>query len=199
MSRSRVRGLRWTFVITAVATICIGTAPIRGARASPYRGAAAVLMEFTARVGDYMAQHDRVAAAVGPLNPSASPADIAAREAAMGRALRVARAGARQGDILIPQAAQVFRAIIRRGLAHRARLPRGERDEAPDERPAFNPRVNQIYPATEPLAMMPPGVLRDLPRLPEPLEYRFVRQHLILRDREANLIVDVLPSAAPPP
>jgi hypothetical protein len=57
--------------------------------------------------------------------------------------------------------------------------------------------VNQIYPTTYPLATFPPGVLRQLPALPKPLEYRFVQSTLILRDSEANLIVDVLPEAAP--
>ena len=40
-------------------------------------------------------------------------------------------------------------------------------------------------------------LLRQLPQLPKPLEYRLVQKNLILRDTEANLIVDVLPAAAP--
>ena len=53
------------------------------------------------------------------------------------------------------------------------------------------------FAAPEEAATFPPGVLRQLPALPKPLEYRFVQSNLILRDSEANLIVDVLPDAAP--
>jgi hypothetical protein len=71
------------------------------------------------------------------------------------------------------------------------------REDAQDELPAFAPMVNQIYPTTFPLATFPSALLRELPELPKPLEYRLVRQYLILRDGEANLIIDVLPNAAP--
>ena len=182
--------------VLALATVVAAT---YRSDAAPARSHSAAIADFEQRVGGYIALHDRVAARLGPLDTSRSQADIAARAAAMAKALRIARAGARRGDILTPEAGRLFRVMIGRQLAHRRLLPRADRDEPPGDRPAFTPFVNQIYPTSEPLAMVPPGVLRDLPPLPEALEYRFVRTHLILRDREANLIVDVLPSAAPPP
>jgi len=39
--------------------------------------------------------------------------------------------------------------------------------------------------------------LAQLPMLPEELEYRLVDRRLLLRDRDANLIVDVLVGAEP--
>jgi hypothetical protein len=44
---------------------------------------------------------------------------------------------------------------------------------------------------------VPPLILVNLPRLPDGLEYRFMGRDLILRDRDANIIVDFLPGAVP--
>jgi len=42
------------------------------------------------------------------------------------------------------------------------------------------------------LSTVPPDLLAKLPKLPKPLEYRFVGGHLILHDSEASLVVDYL-------
>jgi hypothetical protein len=55
--------------------------------------------------------------------------------------------------------------------------------------------VNQPYPEGAPLPTMPANLLANLPRLPEDLEYRIVDRHLILRDVDANIIVDFVPNA----
>lgn len=55
------------------------------------------------------------------------------------------------------------------------------------------PAVNSPYPAGVPLATFPPMLLARLPELPKALEYRFAGPHLIVRDVEANLVVDALP------
>ena len=56
-------------------------------------------------------------------------------------------------------------------------------------------KVNAIYPPDAPLPSTPPQVLMNLPKLPEQLEYRIIGKTLIVRDREANIIVDFVPSA----
>jgi len=71
------------------------------------------------------------------------------------------------------------------------------RDDQQEELPNFEPQVNQIYPTTYPLATFPPALLPLLPPLPEEVEYRIVRDNLILRDIEANLILDFMPRAVP--
>ena len=52
---------------------------------------------------------------------------------------------------------------------------------------------NAPYPDGAPLSTVPPDLLAKLPKLPKPLEYRFVGGHLILHDAEASLVVDFLP------
>jgi len=56
---------------------------------------------------------------------------------------------------------------------------------------------NTPYPEREPVSTVPPELFAKLPPLPEPLEYRFVGRHLVLRDRASALIVDFLPRAIP--
>ena len=58
----------------------------------------------------------------------------------------------------------------------------------------FQPRVHDACPdwATH---EMPVILLQRLPPLPEELDYRLIDHDLLLWDADANLIVDVLPSA----
>ena len=58
-------------------------------------------------------------------------------------------------------------------------------------------RINQSYPTTLPLLSVPAKLLAMLPMLPEELEYRFIDRYFLLRDRDANLIIDVLPGILP--
>jgi hypothetical protein len=63
------------------------------------------------------------------------------------------------------------------------------RDDGPEK---FALQVNDAYPDGASLATMPPNLLEVLPRLPEGLEYRIVDTHLILRDVDADIVVDYL-------
>src|ERR1051325_2158244 len=165
--------------------------------AQPVHQTAPATAEFLKRVQDYASLHRQVVDKVGALDPTKSPKEIAARETALGQAMIAARAGAKQGDVFAP-AAVLFREIIKNEFKLRNPIAIENRKDAQEELPNFTPTVNQVYPSTYALATFPAGLLRQLPALPKPLEYRLVRRALILRDVEANLIVDVLPDAAPP-
>jgi hypothetical protein len=54
-----------------------------------------------------------------------------------------------------------------------------------------------VYPPDAPRSTVPPSVLLILPPLPACLHYRFVGRDLVLVDAVAQLIVDILPAAAP--
>ena len=172
---------------------------------APQRGqggansSAAALAAFTEQVNKYVALQKKLAAQVGELDETKSQAEIAAREKALGAAIRAARPNAKAGDIFTKAASAIFIRVIREEFQQRSKMALDDREEAQDELPNFTPTVNQVYPSTFPLATFPPGVLRRIPVLPKELEYRFVQRHLILRDTEANLIVDIISNAAPPP
>jgi hypothetical protein len=57
--------------------------------------------------------------------------------------------------------------------------------------------VNATYPAAQPLSTVPPNLLAKLPQLPKDVEYRIVGKHLMLRDVDANIIVDFIYNALP--
>jgi hypothetical protein len=48
-----------------------------------------------------------------------------------------------------------------------------------------------------PLQSTPPSLLANFPELPKEVEYRIVGHNLILRDVDANLIIDFLTNAIP--
>jgi hypothetical protein len=186
----------------ALVLVCLVSLPAPSvstafAQASTVSSQAKPLEELKTRVNAYLAVHKKAVDQVGTFDPTKSPKQIADREAALGGAIKALRADAKQGDVITPQAGAILRTIIHNEYAHRGAAALRNREDAQDELPDFTPTVNQIYPTAHPLATFPPLILRQLPPLPKPLEYRFVQRSLVVRDNEANLIVDVLPDAAP--
>jgi hypothetical protein len=126
---------------------------------------------------------------------------VAARKA-LARAIAAKRAKARPGDIFRPGVQPLFRRLIAEQLegpdtlaARKAVLEENPGDEK-DAVPVVV-RVNPLYPSGASRSTVPPSVLLTLPPLPACLHYRFVGRDLILVDSVAQLVVDVLPAAAP--
>jgi hypothetical protein len=186
-------GLMAVFLATAYPQ----NATPRKPASQPIYNTAPALADFQKRVQEYALLHLRVAKEIGSFDPTKSPKEISARQAALADAMRAARPGAKPGDLFSPEPARLFKVIIHNEFAERSKTAIRNRQDSQDELPDFAPKVNQVYPTAHPLATFPPGLLRQLPELPKPLEYRLVQMNLILRDSEANLIVDVLPAAAP--
>jgi len=158
---------------------------------------AEVLKDFNTRVDEYVALRNRLADSSGTVDENMDQQRIADRASGLATAILSARPHARQGDIFTPEAAAVFATLIKEEYSRRPAPVLDAREDTQDELPNFTPEVNQLYPTTYPLATFPPALLPLLPRLPEALEYRVVQHYLILRDVEANLIVDLMPNAMP--
>jgi hypothetical protein len=164
----------------------------------PANSTEATLIDFTRRVEAYVTLRNRLADSLGPVSENVSQADIAARAARLAASIQQARSGAEQGQLFTPEVSAVLATLIRQEYSRRPPPILETREDQQDELPAvFAPVVNQLYPTTYPLATFPPALLPLLPALPEQVEYRIVGRDLILRDVEANLIVDVLPDAMP--
>jgi hypothetical protein len=148
------------------------------------------LAGFLARAERYAALHRKLESQGAPLRETDSPEQIAARGQALGQALRRSRRDARVGD-LFGDARAPIAAIVRADWQRRT--PEEQKGLLSELLRLEAPAVNSVYPASLPLATFPPGVLMLLPELPEELEYRYFGRHLILRDAEANLVVDVIP------
>lgn len=184
-------------IAAAVALALSLTVPARLAAQERVNPEAQTLADFNARVKTYLALRDKADNNAPKLQETKDAAKIKAAQQSLAAVIRQARAGARQGDIFAPAIEKKFRALLR----PETKGPEGEKTKKIilDEKPAVALVVNADYPATEPLATVPPTVLKALPPLPEGkgLEYRFVRKHMILLDTRANLIVDYLLNAIP--
>ena len=154
------------------------------------------LDEFTVRAEDYAQTRRGLAGPFGAIDVTKTPKEISDRESALAAAIRQARSDAKLGDIFTPRAAPIIKERIKATYKSSPQV-RDTRQDAEVELPDFTPEVNMFYPTTYPLATFPPTLLTVLPELPKELEYRIVTHHLILRDVEANTIVDVLPNAVP--
>lgn len=191
LSERRGAGIRW-----AVAVLLVGLTLGCGKeeRVDPTETAFA---EFTKRIDDFVTLRNRLADSVGPLDPTGTPAEITARSARLANAIIAARTGAKPGDIFTTEVATVIATLIKEEYTRRPPKVIETRGDAQEELPDFVPRIDTLYPTTYPLATFPATLLPMLPRLPEQLEYRIVGRYLIIRDVEANLIIDFMPNAVP--
>lgn len=180
-------------VLVGVA-IVLGMQVRAGVAVQTAHPAADSLADFKTRIDAYVVVQKRLAGALGPLDETKSQAEIAARATKLAAAIQSARAAAKEGDLFGPKTGAWLRQLIKEKYRRSAAV-RETRKDAENELPDFVPRVNQVYPTTFPLPTFPPTLLRLLPPLPEEVEYRLVMNHLILRDVQANVILDVLSNA----
>ena len=149
-----------------------------------------IAADFTARVEAYMDLRRTLEKGLPPLTVTDNPAEITRAERALARRIRLARAGARQGDIFTPDVQTDFRRVLL--VETDAETLTVIMDDNPG---AFTRRINATYPKERPLATMPANLLAVLPRLPDDIQYRFLGSHLVLHDIRANVILDRLPCA----
>lgn len=194
MSRTwRGRSLALVTVVSAVFTFgCKDEEPRRSANPTD-----TMFADFANRLEAYTTLRERLTDSIGDLDPTKSQAEIAARAVALGNAIIAARPQAKQGDIFSTEVSAFLATLIRQEYSRRSEPVLETREDQQDELPNFEPQVNQIYPTTYPLATFPPALLPLLPPLPEEIEYRIVQNYLILRDVEANVILDFMPGAVP--
>lgn len=166
-------------------------------KADPADPTRVVFEDFRKRVDDYAALRNKLADSVGPLDLTWSQAQIAERSTRLATAIVAARAGAKEGDLFTPAVSSTIASLIKQEYDRRPPAVLEARGDAQEELPDFVPQINQLYPTTYPLATFPASLLPLLPELPKELEYRIVSKHLILRDIEANVIVDFMPHAVP--
>lgn len=152
---------------------------------------------FLDRLQEYATFHANVEKMVPPLKPTASPEEIAKREAALGAALIKQRPDAKPGDFLIKEYQPYLTRTIRADFARRS--PADRKALAVEVPEGMTLEVNTLYPSSLPLATFPANLLQKLPELPPVLEYRIVGRHLILRDVKGSVIVDIMRDVFPIP
>ena len=191
----RARGVALVAVVGALlasGTGCKEPEPERSANPAD-----TLFADFAKRVDSYLTVRENLTDSIGDLDPTKNQAEITARATALANGIMAARSAAKQGDIFTPELSAFVAALIKQEYSRRPVPVIETREDQQEELPNFEPQVNQLYPTTYPLATFPPALLPLLPPLPEEVEYRIVRDNLILRDIEANLILDFIPRAVP--
>ena len=156
---------------------------------------AATLADFKQRLTKYIELQKDVADDSPPLKETSDPAKVTAAKDVRAAKLQAARKDAKPGDIFTPQVRALFRRLMYPELKGEDGPETKEAITGDDGPPKVPLKVNAKYPDTQPLPTVPPNLLARLPQLPEDVEYRIVGKHLILRDVDANIIVDFVPNA----
>ena len=164
------------------------------ARQAPVNPLAQSMAEFKKRVDAYLELRKAVTQKHPEVKETGNPAQIHEREVNLGKGIAMARASAKAGDLFGPVSRQLLTIVE---SDWNSRSPADQKAILSELPKGLMVKVNQPYPPNIPLASVPPRLLAQLPMLPEELEYRLVDRRLLLRDRDANLIVDVLVGAEP--
>jgi len=171
---------------------------------------AIILADFQKRIDAYMTIHKAATKDAPPLKETNNPAEIKAAQDALGAKIRAARTAAKQGDIMTVEIQNKFRRLtypvvtspaaqgttgreVKKDIKEELKENTEERKEEGGKPVVL--KVNATYPNDTPLPTTPPQVLMNLPKLPEQLEYRIIGKNLIIRDVDANIIVDFVPNA----
>jgi hypothetical protein len=146
--------------------------------------------DFSTRVASYADLRSKLEQGLPPLTVTEDPAEIMRAVRALAARIRVARAGAREGDIFSPTVSAKFKRTLL--LEIDANTMAVIMDENPGK---IDVRINGTYPVRQTFSTMPPNILAAMPRLPPDLEYRFLGRHLVLVDTRASVIIDRIPYA----
>jgi hypothetical protein len=172
-----------------------------------------VLEEFAEGIQKYVKLHHELTARIPAAEPTWSAQQIADRQKQLTVAIQNARRDKKQGNIFKPEVERAFRhvlteefsgpegpAILHEVLSSGNPQTEGvpqQKNPRNETRKSVPLRVNAYYPDDAPLSSVPPTLLLKLPALPEEVRYRFVGRNLILRDTEANVILDFLRDVVP--
>jgi hypothetical protein len=122
------------------------------------------------------------------------PAQILQRQQAIAERIGRLRRKANEGDLFTPEIRTYFaRELDSAYLTN----PQGISTslECVPTLVAQKLKPNDVYPDVLDYGFVPPTMLLHVPELPPELEYRIVNKDLLIRDVEANMVVDVMHNA----
>ena len=194
LRRCRAVWICLTFLFAAGAAPCLGIQAQAPAIASDD---AKVLDEFRGSVQHYLDAVRKPLQTGKTMQRKQSAQALSTKRQELANEARAARPDAKQGDLFTPPVAEAFRRLLATTFAG----PEGTRIRVSLRRAEplskLHLKVDDTYPQGIPLQSTPPSLLQNFPALPKGVEYRIVDHTLILRDTEANTVIDYLPDAIP--
>jgi hypothetical protein len=191
--------MRLLFGSAILGALLIGLAPVAGAAPqTPDTGVnpdAGAIQDFLKRVDEYVKLHKKLEDTIPKLSKQTTPEEIDRHQRTLAKLIQEARKDAKQGDLLTPGMQRLIRKLLRPIFAGKGGAQ--IKAEILDKEFKGNVKlaVNARYPDEVPISTVPPQVLAQLPKLPEELEYRFIRNNLILFDPHAHIIADYMQRA----
>ena len=160
---------------------------------------AAALKDYVDKTQPYRRQAAQTAERVPDKTNSGAERSLRTRQTGLADALKnELRPGAKQGELFGTQPAEsIHRAVdeafagLRRDLLTDALAEQNESGKA-EPKPVT---INEFTDAPR----VPPLLLESLPPLPKQLQYAFAGRTLVLRDADAQVVVDYLPDVLPAP
>ena len=152
--------------------------------------------EFHAAIARYLALQTELKQEVPTLKVAMEAAEISRASDILAAAIQRSRRNARQGEIFNPGVTKLITARLREQLAG---VDINNFLAAIADEPTLSdrPSIHRRYPAASSMATTPGRVLAVLPELPKALEYRFIGRALVLRDRDAAMIIDYIADVLP--
>ena len=190
----RIRSSHLNLSRSLLGVVGIGLSVTALAQSSHSSNPESIAADLQARAKQYLEFRQKVAGS-SPKSTSI-PSKITSAQSELANKVRIARAGAKQGEIFTPEITQ----YVRKQIASCLRGPEGDRIRASlrhAEPVNITLQINQSYPEKLPLQSTPPSLLLSLPQLPAGLEYRVVGRELVIRDVDANIVVDHVANALP--
>jgi hypothetical protein len=172
------------------------------------------LRKFQHEVEEYVERRKEALKQIPPLDDKSTPTKVDTYQNALTNAIITFRRGSKRGDIFKPEVEQAIRRMLHREFssaqgpalmqAIKQGNPRVEgnplpKDPSKEVMKNVTVAVNVRYPETAPYSSVPPTLLLKLPLLPPQVRYRFIGRSLILRDTEADVILDFIPDVVPDP
>lgn len=173
------------------------TFPLRG-QSAPIIDELVATQSFQRGVDEYVTVHRMLEDSLPPLRPTWNVAEVRETRQALAARIQIARANAKQGDIITLAVGRMFKRRIATCLSPEAWmsiLAELEQNYEGTPVPAVTLRANMPWPEDVHYGFVPPQLLLALPPLPPELQYRIVGRSLVLWDDHADLIVDFLPGA----
>lgn len=173
------------------------TFPLRG-QSAPIIDELVATQSFQRGVDEYVTVHRMLEDSLPPLRPTWNVAEVRETRQALATRIQIARAHAKQGDIITLAVGRMFKRRIATCLSPEAWmsiLAELEQNYEGTPVPAVTLRANMPWPEDVQYGFVPPQLLPALPPLPPELQYRIIGRSLVLWDDHADLIVDFLPGA----
>jgi hypothetical protein len=170
------------------------------------------LHKFEEEVAEYVELRQSVITKIPEAAATSDADQLAAHQRAFTAAIVRYRKGSKRGDIFKPSVEAALRRILQKEFsgpggqdlikAIKQGNPKIEGNPSPadpskESRRNVDLSVNAVYDSAAPFSSVPPGLLLKMPLLPESVRYRFVGRALILRDADANVILDFIQDVVP--